>query len=96
MHDKDDPFFDMDAEHTIIKPNPGGRAQSQARRPQRPAEPGQKLDLSNRPGLNPLEKAASVLLNLLSQIRNTSSHPDPSGLHKQLASEIQTVESNAQ
>ena len=96
MHDKDDPFFDMDSEHTIIKPNPGGRAQSQARRPQRPAEPGQKVDISNRPGLNPLEKAASVLLNLLSQIRNTSSHPNPTGLHKQLAKEIQDFENNAQ
>ena len=96
MHDKDDPFFDMDDEHTIIKPNPGGRSQSQARRPQRRAEPGQKVDLSNRPGLNPLEKSASTLLNLLSQIRNTSSHPNPTALHKQLASEIQNFERTAQ
>jgi len=96
MHDKDDPFFDMDDEHTIIKPNPRGRAQSQSRPAQRPAEPGKKVDLSNRPGLNPLEKSASVLLNLLSQIRNTSSHPNPAGLHKQLASEIQNFEGTAQ
>jgi len=96
MHDKDDPFFDMDDEHTIIKPNPRGRAPSQPRRPQRPAEPGRQVDLSNRPGLNPLEKAASTLLNLLSQIRNTSSHPNPTGLHKQLASEIKNFERNAQ
>jgi type VI secretion system protein ImpK len=96
MHDKDDPFFDMDDEHTIIKPNPGGRAQSQARRPQRPAEPRRKVDLSKRPGLNPLEKAASVLLNLLSQIRNTSTHPNPTGLHKQLATEIKNFEAAAQ
>jgi len=96
MHDKDDPFFDMDDEHTIIKPNPRGRRQNQPSRPQRSGQPGKKVDLSNRPGLNPLEKSASVLLNLLSQIRNTSSHPNSTGLHKQLATEIQNFESTAQ
>jgi type VI secretion system protein ImpK len=98
MHDKDDPFFDMDDEHTIIKPNPRGRApgQGQAPRPQRRAEPARKVDLSSRPGLNPIEKSASVLLSLLSQIRNTSSHPNPNGLHKQLATEIQSFEKSAQ
>ena len=97
MHDKDDPFFDMDDEHTIIKPNPRGRApgQAQAPRPQRNVDPGKKVDLSSRPGLNPIEKAASVLLSLLSQIRNTSSHPNPNGLHKQLATEIQNFEKSA-
>lgn len=98
MHDKDDPFFDMDDEHTIIKPNPRGRApgQPQAPRPQRRAEPARKVDLSSRPGLNPIEKSASVLLSILSQIRNTSSHPNPNGLHKQLATEIQNFEKTAQ
>ncbi len=98
MHDKDDPFFDMDDEHTIIKPNPRGRAPgpAQAPRPQRSVDPGRKVDLSSRPGLNPIEKAASVLLSLLSQIRNTSSHPNPNGLHKQLATEIQNFEKAAQ
>ena len=98
MHDKDDPFFDMDDEHTIIKPNPRGRApgQQQAARPQRSADPGRKVDLSSRPGLNPIEKSAAVLLSLLSQIRNTSSHPNPNGLHKQLATEIQNFEKTAQ
>jgi type VI secretion system protein ImpK len=98
MHDKDDPFFDMDDEHTIIKPNPRGRApgQAQAPRPQRRTEPARKVDLSSRPGLNPIEKSASVLLSLLSQIRNTSTHPNPNGLHKQLATEIQNFEKTAQ
>jgi len=99
MHDKDDPFFNMDDEHTIIKPNPRGRAPgpaAQAPQAQRSAEPGRKVDLSSRPGLNPIEKAASVLLTLLSQIRNTSSHPNPNGLHKQLATEIQNFEKAAQ
>jgi type VI secretion system protein ImpK len=35
-------------------------------------------------------------LNLLGQIRNTSSHPNPSALHQQLASEIKKFESGAQ
>jgi len=98
MHDKDDPFFDMDDEHTIIKPNPRGRAASQASPPrqQRAVDPGRKVDLSSRPGLNPIEKSASVLLSLLSQIRNTTSHPNPTALHKQLATEIQTFEKTAQ
>ena len=96
MPDKDDPFFDMDEEHTIIKPNPGGYQQ----RPPRQQAPShladEKIELSNRPGLNTLEKSASVLLNLLSQIRNTPSHPNPTGLHKQLATEIQQFEATAQ
>ena len=88
----------MDDEHTIIKPNPRGRpaGPAQAARPQRSVDPGRKVDLSSRPGLNTIEKAASVLLSLLSQIRNTSSHPNPNGLHKQLASEIQNFEKAAQ
>lgn len=101
MPDKDDPFFDMDDERTIIKPNPGGRRRSapdqQAQgRPVRRHDPDGQIELTSRPGLNALEKSSSILLNLLSQIRNTSSHPDPTGLHKQLADEIQKFEATAQ
>ena len=96
MPDKDDPFFDMDEEHTIIKPNPGGYQQRPPRQQAPSHLPDEKIELSNRPGLNTLEKSASVLLNLLSQIRNTPSHPNPTGLHKQLATEIQQFEATAQ
>ncbi len=96
MPDKDDPFFDMDDERTIIKPNPGGRRRQAPRRQERRRDPDQKIELSERPGLNKLEKSAAVLLNLLSQIRNTSSHPNPTDLHKQLANEIQRFEAKAQ
>jgi len=97
MPDKDDPFFDMDDERTIIKPNPGGRRkQASPSRPQQRYDPDRKVEITLRPGLNPLEKSASVLLNLLSQIRNTSSHPNPTDLHKQLAEEIQKFEATAQ
>ena len=98
MPDNDDPFFNPDEERTIIKPSPGGR------RPQQPApsrqDPapaaGQKVQLSDRRGLNPIERSAAILLNLLSQIRNTSSHPNPQALHQQLASEINQFERKAQ
>ena len=97
MPDKDDPFFDMDDERTIIKPNPGGRQrQAPPSRPQPRYEPDQKIEVALRPGLNSLEKSASILLNLLSQIRNTSSHPNPTDLHKQLAAEVQKFEATAQ
>ncbi len=96
MPDRDDPFFDMDEEHTIIKPAPRGPHQRPSRRQESRNRSEEKVELSNRPGLNPLEKSAGVLLNLLSQIRNTSSHPNPTGLHKQLAREIQQFEANAQ
>lgn len=96
MPDKDDPFFDMDEEHTIIKPIPGGYQQRSSRKQEPSHRADEKIELSNRPGLNTLEKSASVLLNLLSQIRNTSTHPNPTGLHKQLATEIQQFEATAQ
>lgn len=98
MPDKDDPFFSMDEEKTIIKPSPGGRRPAASRPASTgPApEPGRRVELENRKGLNPLERSAAILLNLLSQIRNTSSHPNPTALHKQLASEISQFERRAQ
>jgi len=97
MPDHDDPFFDPDEDRTIIKPTPGGRPamQQRAAEPARPA-PGRRVELSDQRGLNPLEKSAAVLLNLLSQIRNTGSHPDPQALHRQLADEINKFERTAQ
>lgn len=57
---------------------------------------GPPIDITELAGLNPLEKAASLLLNLLGQIRNTSSHPNPDALHQQLSGEIRQFESRAQ
>jgi len=97
MPDNDDPFFNLDEEKTIIKPSPGGRRPAApASRPEPRPEPGGHVQLSERRGLNPLERAAAMLLNLLSQIRNTSSHPNPNGLHQQLATEIKKFEQAAQ
>jgi type VI secretion system protein ImpK len=100
MQKDDDPFgFSDDSEHTVIKPNPGGRAQAHQRSapPQQQAyDPAQEVKLTARTGLNPLENAASMLFTLLGQIRGTSSHPNPGGLHQQLVNEIRRFEKRAQ
>ena len=98
MVDEDDPFFDPDEEKTVIKPVPGGRkpeapAQTQ---PSSPTPRSGPVELGARGGLNPLEQSATVLLNLLSQVRNTATHPNPDGLHRQIADEITQFERKAQ
>lgn len=99
MNDPNNPFGGSDDDdRTIIRPNPGRRSGSQ--RPttftQQNVSTGPAIDVGELVGLNPLEKAAALLLNLLGQIRNTSSHPDPNALHRQLADEIRQFESRAQ
>jgi type VI secretion system protein ImpK len=99
MPDPNNPFDGLeDEDRTIIRPNPGRRTgQAPAASPsQASVSPGAPIDVSDFSGLNPLEKAASLLLNLLGQIRNTSSHPNPTALHQQFAEEIRQFESRAQ
>lgn len=97
MNNPNDPFGGGDDDRTIIRPNPGRRsAAQQTSAPEPVFAPGPVLDASSFSGLNPLEEAASVLLNLLGQIRNTSSHPDPTALHQQLSEEVRRFESRAQ
>jgi type VI secretion system protein ImpK len=98
MADPKNPFGNSDDERTIIRPNPGRRAAQQFRPPQSEIPPSESasVDLAKMSGLNPLDTAASLLLNLLGQIRNTTSHPDPDGLHRQLEAEIRSFESRAQ
>lgn len=43
-------------------------------------------------GLNPLEQAASHLLNLIPKLRGLISHPDPEGLRRQVIHDIQSFE----
>ncbi len=102
MHDPNDPFGGggSDEDRTIIRPNPGRRAAvqpDQAQAVQAPAsfDAGPVFDIGEQSGLNPLEECATLLLNLLGQIRNTSSHPNPTALHQQLGNEIKQFESNA-
>jgi len=97
MNNPNDPFGGPDDERTIIRPNPGKRAAAQQPNRVDPSFiPGPFLDTTELSGLNPLEKAASLILNLLGQIRNTSSHSNPTALHQQLAGEIKEFESRAQ
>lgn len=97
MHDPNDPFGGPDDDdRTIIRPNPGRRATTQPRRVEPAGSPGPLIDTTELAGLNPLEKSASLLLNLLGQIRNTASHPNPTALHQQLAGEMRQFESRAQ
>lgn len=100
MPDPNNPFDDLeDEDRTIIRPNPGRRTSQVPVTPPpntASAGPGIPVDVSDFSGLNPLEKAASLLLNLLGQIRNTSSHPNPTALHQQFADEIRQFEARAQ
>lgn len=98
MHDPRDPFGggSDDDERTVIRPNPGRRAAIQPKAPDTDYSPGPIIDTTELSGLNPLEESASLLLNLLGQIRNTSSHPNPDALHQQLAGEVKQFERRAQ
>lgn len=96
MHDPNDPFGPPDDDRTIIRPNPGRRAAAPPGQIEPTYSPGPVIDITEFAGLNPLERAAALLLNLLGQIRNTSSHPNPSALHQQLAGEIKQFEARAQ
>jgi type VI secretion system protein ImpK len=97
MSDPKDPFGGPDDnDRTIIRPNPGRRAAIQPRAADSIASSGPPIDIENLSGLNPLETAASLMLNLLGQIRNTSSHPNPTALHQQLTGEVKSFEARAQ
>ena len=61
-----------------------------------PPSAGPAFDIGELAGLNPLEECATLMLNLLGQIRNTSSHPNPNALHQQLTGEIKNFERRAQ
>ena len=77
---------------------PVGQYQSgqQAPSPGPAASAGPAIELEGLRGLNPLEECATLMLNLLGQIRNTPSHPNPNALHQQLQNEIKDFERNAQ
>ncbi len=57
------------------------------------AQPGAVPDLSG--GLNPLTAAATTLLALMAQLRDSASHPDPAALFQHISQEIQQFEAAA-
>lgn len=96
MNNPNDPFGGSDNDRTVIRPNPGRRAADKQPRIEPTFNAGPFLDTQDFSGLNSLDRAASLLLNLLGQIRNTSSHPDPTALHQKLAAEMREFETRAQ
>lgn len=92
-----DPFADRDGDRTIMMPSPGARLASQ-----RAAAPAMRLSAIDDEappgldvGLNPLVAAANPLLNVVSQLRATLSHPDPAGLKEGLIQHIKRFEAHA-
>ncbi len=105
---EDDPFFGSgDSDRTILRPTPGGRrGPSQPSAPAPPAQQPQPwqqppaqaqaaalLDLSG--GMNPLTAAATTLLALIANLRDSASHPDPQSLFNHVTREIQQFEVTA-
>lgn len=89
----DDPFFSPPTdERTIIRPVPGGK-RSDLQAQVAPAAPAAKLDITQSlpklGQLNPLEKASSGLLALLTRINGSKSQSDPTGLKNKIIHEIQ-------
>jgi type VI secretion system protein ImpK len=61
--------------------------------PMQPQPPGALPDLSG--GLNPLSAAATTLLALIAQLRDSASHPDPQALFQHVSQEVQQFEASA-
>lgn len=94
-----DPFFNPQADDkTIIKPIPGGGKRSGA---QPPSSPGPFSPVSAGPvpklgRLNPLERAASGLLALITRLNMSHSQSDPIGLKNKIIGEIKQFQLSAQ
>ena len=99
---ENDPFASPDLDKTIIMPSPGGRTHP-ANQPihQRQTDPLQgrsiaDIDYSKRiTGLNPLIAAANSLFNIITLLRTTLQHGDPTRLRDYLVQNIKTFESRS-
>ena len=78
--------------------NQGFRSELQAVRQAGQSNPAsQRISVSlTGTGLNPLVDAASILLTLSVQLRNTAIHPDVEGLHNHVVRLVRQFESQAQ
>lgn len=97
--DPDDPFFSADNnDRTVLRPVPGGRKKD-IKRPQQAAAISAHAEMASvhlLGDINPLEKAASGLLALLTQLNNLPQHPDPDGLKQNVMLEIKQFQQQAQ
>lgn len=89
----DDPFAPLGSDRTVVMPAPGGRAPRVRPAPGDETEPGQPAPTAS--GLNPLVAAANPLLNIVSQLRASVEHPNPTGLRESLAQGIRDFEARA-
>ena len=108
MPDKDDPFGFQDDDtgsRTVVKPMPGGmpgltqkpgnvRSQDAGDR-SAAFSPKVPWPLSTGGGLNPIERAASSLIVLLSKLVVSTEHSNPEALRERVIQEIKTFENNA-
>jgi type VI secretion system protein ImpK len=95
----DDPFFtpQQSDDRTIIRPIPGGKRSDL--RYSSPTPPETDIGISSLPRLgrlNPLEKASSGLLALLTRLNTSTNQADPAGLKNKIIKEIQQFQLNAQ
>ncbi len=94
----DDPFFSPQHsdDRTIIRPTPGGK-RSDLHYSHTPTEPNNgKSSLPRLGRLNPLEKASSGLLALLTRLNTSKNQSDTVGLKNKIIKEIQQFQLNAQ
>lgn len=94
----DDPFFSLaaDTDRTVIRPVPGGRVQDIPRGIPNASTPFiQAIPLEHLGKLNPLENAASTLLDLAANLYGRPSHPTPQQLRQQLSAETRNFHQHA-
>ncbi len=93
-----DPFFSPQSDdRTVIRPVPGGkRSDIQQPPPPKVTLSGTDQALPRLGRLNPLEKALSGLLALLTRINSSHDHSDPVKLKNQIISEIEQFQNIAQ
>src|SRR5262245_24619439 len=101
MPNSDDPFIQPDATRVRPRPGAGRRTFVGPARPQAPPPPSRDAASIAAPigifgiGLNPLVQAASPLLLLTAQIRETLSQMDVAGLRHHALEELRRFEEQA-
>lgn len=103
MTDDDTFFGGGKPKSTVLRPTPGGRRGSgQVTPPPQSSPPGTRsggmpsiLSGVQASDINPLLSAATPLLSLAAELRNSASHPDPDGLFNHISEEIASFEAAA-
>lgn len=99
---RDDDPFDLDSgrdsDRTIMIPAPGGRRptpSAAAEMPRNRPSAAVRLPTRRLGGINPLVAVANPLLNLVTPLRSTLSHPDPVALREQLMQAVRQFEDDS-